>query len=173
MRHAIELWAPWMSSDEAEMIISDLATIDRRYLWLGREELRQKIWICQADRERLGAKNIPPYDMTDAQLERHNRAKKRERDRLKRRNAGMRPRSIYLMISNSKLQPWRDLGISRRTWYRRGYHLAQVRASSSQDSKAPHRNRGGTSPRHTVNTNIVERRPVPHAEMAQLGKETT
>jgi hypothetical protein len=179
MRNAIEIWAPWMSKDEAEMIISDLANLARRYLWLGREELRQKVWIKQADRERLGAKNIPPYDLTydltDAQLGRHNRAKKLERKRLKRRKAGAKPRSIYLMISNSKLQPWKDLGISRRTWYRRGYHLAQVRDFNSQSLKATtKRNKSGTTPGLTMNTNIVRPGPVSPLELAQLtGREGT
>ena len=64
MKNTIETLAPWMPKAEAEIIIDDLADIDRRRLWgpwLGRKELKlSHVTVTTADRERLKAWHIPP-----------------------------------------------------------------------------------------------------------------
>jgi hypothetical protein len=57
IRHTIETRAPWMSKEEKKLTIGDLAILDPRRLWLAPEE---RVWLSNADRERLRAWNIPP-----------------------------------------------------------------------------------------------------------------
>jgi hypothetical protein len=118
VKHCIETRAPWLSEEQKEQHISD-ASLDGRYLWLDANELRERVWLRNADRERLKAWHIPPCDLTQSQVERQRKNKKRTRDRLRRAKAGAKSRSIYLRGSLSALKPWEREGISRRTWYRR------------------------------------------------------
>ena len=59
--------------------------------------------------------------------------RERERGEARRRKAGAVPRGEYLANSLSRLEPWKEQGISRRTYYRRMKQseqktdLAQVR----------------------------------------------
>jgi hypothetical protein len=115
MKNCIETRAPWMAKETAEYLIGDLAILDPRYLRLSPAELRFRVHIHSEDRERLRAWNIPPYDLTDAQLEQRRKDKKRARD--KARSKKTRPN--YLMDSISRKKPWEAEGVSRATWYRR------------------------------------------------------
>ena len=124
MRNTIETRAPWRPKAEADLIIGDLAILDQRRLWLSQAELRQQVWLSNADRQQLKAWNIPPWDRTPAQLELRRKERKRARKRLARRNAGATSRSIYLEDSISNKKPWKAAGVSRATWYRR---MRQVR----------------------------------------------
>src|SRR6516225_5592939 len=80
MKACIETRAPWMAKAEAEFVIDDLAKLDPRRLRLIPAELRFRVHLHSADRERLRAWNIRPYDLTDAQLEQRRKDKKRARD---------------------------------------------------------------------------------------------
>ena len=124
MRNTIETRAPWMPKAEADLIIGDLAILDPYRLWLRPEELRQQVWLSNADRQRLKAWNIPPWDRTPAQLELQRKERKRARKRQARRNAGAKLRPIFLEDSISSKEPWKAEGVSRATWYRR---MRQVR----------------------------------------------
>lgn len=124
MRNTIETRAPWMPKAEADLVIGDLAILDQRRLWLSQAELRQQVWLSNADRQRLKAWNIPPWDRTPAQLELQRKERKLARKRLARRKAGAISRSIYLVDSISSKEPWKAEGVSRATWYRR---MRQVR----------------------------------------------
>jgi hypothetical protein len=137
----------------SDSLISGLAVLDNRYLWLSRRELRDRVRLRNADRERLRAYYIPPYDMTDAQLEQHNRAKKRARNEERRRKAGAKPRSIYLTESKSRSRPWEALNISRAKFYRLGLHReTSPRQVQTRHQLPPTRRRPReTTARHTVN----------------------
>jgi hypothetical protein len=142
-----------MAKEDAESVISGLAVLDNRYLRLSRSELRDRVGLRNADRERLKAWNIPPCDVTEAELAEHNRAKKRARDTDRRRKAGVKPRSIYLSKSKSTLKPWEALDISKATYYRRGLHLeTSARQLETRHQLPPIRQRQReTTARHTVN----------------------
>jgi hypothetical protein len=88
MRHCIETTAPWLPKEEAEILIYDYSTTDRRYIWPSQAELREEVWISDADRTRLGVRQIPPWDMTKEQLEQRKKDKKRIRKMKARRKAG-------------------------------------------------------------------------------------
>ncbi len=57
--------------------------------------------------------------MTDKEIAEFRRAKDRDRQRRKRRKAGVKPRKVYLAGALSQSKPWEAEGISRRTWERR------------------------------------------------------
>jgi hypothetical protein len=115
MKNCIETRAPWMAKETAEYLIGDLAILDPRYLRLSPAELRVRVHIHSEDRERLMVWNIPPYDLTDAQLEQRRKDKKRVRDRARYKKT----RPNYLMDSISRKKPWEAEGVSRATWYRK------------------------------------------------------
>jgi hypothetical protein len=89
---------------------------------------------------------------------------RKRRDRLakeaKRRAAGMRPQSASL----SAIQPWRALGMSRRTWYRRnkqrtgtGTTLSAAIFLSSEDRPVPPAGGAGLSERGFASKEARER----------------
>jgi len=116
MRHTIETRASWMKQDEVDLIVGDILILDPRRLRLSSNELRERIWLSNVERERLRAWHIPPFDMTAEQLAKHRKSKKNANRRLKRK---LQPRSIYLFKSKSRLKPWEIEGVGRSTWYRR------------------------------------------------------
>jgi hypothetical protein len=118
MINCIETRAPWLSQEQREIYLSDNLYLDDRYLWLSPNELRERVFLRNADRERLKAWRIPPCDMTPKQLAKHNRDKRNAKQRLNRRKAGVKSRSIYLKDSLSQSEPWKQQGISRATWFR-------------------------------------------------------
>jgi hypothetical protein len=118
MRHTIETRASWMKEDEVEMTISDLTVLDPRYLRLKPEELRDRIWLSSADRERLRAWHVPPFDKTEKELARYRKARRNDQETLRRRGAGAMPRADYELESLSRSKPWESEGVSRATWYR-------------------------------------------------------
>lgn len=69
------------------------------------------------------------------------RQRKRERERTWRRAVraaqGGRDRQTYLQQSLSRLQPWRELGVSRRTWERR--RVAGLTNAANDDAPATRR----------------------------------
>jgi len=113
-----------ISEAHAETILDEAKT-GRRYhkadsvgRWLG---------VTYAVRERLGFTTIGCIDVS----KRGRRLLRKQRDRLyqqrKRREKGARPQSESL----SATQPWEELGMSRRTWYRRNKAGKSVGTDSS------------------------------------------
>jgi hypothetical protein len=156
MKNCIETRAPWMSEEQAQVYLDDYASDDPRRLWPYRLELVERVHVSDADRVRLGAWRIPPFDVSE-ELEQQQKDRKRARDTVRRRKAGAKPRSIYLGDSKSRSEPWKRAGVSRSTYYRRGMHLTQtsprhmLASTISQPlncSQSPGRGRTETSPRH-------------------------
>jgi hypothetical protein len=143
MKNAIEVWAPWMKKDEAELIMSDCLVIDSRRIRPWPNELRDKIGLSTIDYERLKAWHVPPIDKTLEELAEYRKAKRSTRAESTRRKAGAKPRSIYLSNSQSRLKPWESQGISRATWYRRRETspspvlASQLSSDSQKDSHSP------------------------------------
>jgi hypothetical protein len=143
MTKAIELWAPWLGSDEAKQLIDH---INRTPISLRKPTSRQlgkRQQITNQQRERWKLWTIAPYDMTDEQLKEQRKAKKRARDRERRRKAGRKPRKVYLANNSiSRTKPWQAEGKSRRTWYRRksngrGTGVRQLKLSTTERTPVP------------------------------------
>jgi hypothetical protein len=93
-------------------------------------------WAC--DIRTIGA-----VDETPEQQAARRREERRdyERERSRRRRAGAIPRAVYEAQSLSRTEPWKALGISRSTWFRRGKPraptLPQVMSAQSSVVVAP------------------------------------
>jgi hypothetical protein len=72
--------------------------------------------VTYAEHSRFGLKNITPCDKTKEELAEHRKARKREREKLRRQRSGAKSRSAYLIQfagSINKTKPWEALGISK------------------------------------------------------------
>ena len=134
MPKAIEVWAPWMSRDEAIELIDRINLTPIYHRKPSAELLGFRQRVSNQERERLRLWTIAAYDMTAEELLEQHRAKRRNRDRQRQRKAGRLPRSAYLAKSLSSQKPWEIAGISRRTWYRQ-------RGTSMRPSNTPKRRR--------------------------------
>jgi hypothetical protein len=79
-------------------------------------------WFFQlrwADRQRLGITTIGAIDKNKEWRNKRRREQNRLRNKLRRRDKGAKPRSAYESESLTKQQPWKRMGISKSTWYRR------------------------------------------------------
>jgi hypothetical protein len=119
VRHATELYAPWMPADEVESLIQHLSVTPHYQKLRTADELGRILNLTNADRERLKLWRIRPVDVTGEELAQQ--AKKRERARraAQRRKQGVRTKAEYLAERRSKPKPWLAEGISRRQWQRR------------------------------------------------------
>jgi hypothetical protein len=103
------------------------------------DALGKRLGVTDEERTRLGLKTIGACDVCKRQRTARRKAKHRERQRLRRRTQGVRPREQYLAAALSRTKPWEKEGISRRTWERRRKRevdrVSQVCAQSSYYSQ--------------------------------------
>jgi hypothetical protein len=119
MRHVIEMWAPWMSSEEREAYGTHVWGLDRYERIQTGEEIGKRLGLTNADREALKLWPFKPIDRTDEELAELKRERERARRERKRRQRGMRTREAYLADLASKSKPWIAEGISRTAYYRK------------------------------------------------------
>jgi hypothetical protein len=128
MRREIELWAPWMTDDEAQTLIDEINLMPPWQRKPKARTLGERLQVPYGERARLGLRTIGPCDMTEAGMAVIRKQKKRQRDRLRRLSQGIKPRAEYLATANlSQTKPWLALGISRRTYY---YRIENGRCTS-------------------------------------------
>src|SRR6516162_6336484 len=63
MRNAIEVWCPWMRSDDGGAVIDDIMQMPPWKRWHGPDELGRKLMLNNPDRELLKLWRINPCDM--------------------------------------------------------------------------------------------------------------
>jgi hypothetical protein len=68
MRHVIEMWAPWMSSEEREAYGTHVWGLDRYERIQTGEEIGKRLGPTNADREALKLWPFKPIDRTDEEL---------------------------------------------------------------------------------------------------------
>jgi hypothetical protein len=116
--------------------ITEEASIIRK-CWSA-DNLARFLGLTYVQREKLGIKTIGSIDVK----KRARKVLRQRKDRMyrerKRRAAGMRPQSESL----SATQPWKAMGMSRRSWYRRnkprnGTTLSAAIFLSSEDRTVP------------------------------------
>jgi len=126
MRREIELWAPWMSEDEARDLrleVNAMPTWQRKPM---ARTLGERLQVPYAERARLGLRTIGPFDVPEAGMALMRKRKKRERAKLRRQR---QPRADFLAAhGTSRTKPWEEAGMSRATWYRR---MKQEQASET------------------------------------------
>jgi hypothetical protein len=111
------VWAPWMSLQEAHEIATRVAAGPRKFK---AAVLGSLLKLSEVERRLLGVTTIAPSDLSAEDRRSMQRFWRRSADRLRRRRKGAKSRSEYESASLSRTKPWDTLGISRRTWYRRG-----------------------------------------------------
>ena len=115
------VFAPWVTDADLTPIITQVV---RRRRMLRADAVARMLGVTMRERQQLGLRTIGAADVDRGTRKRLAKQRKRERDRErmaeKRRSAGALDRASYEANSLSRLKPWEALGMSRRTWYRRG-----------------------------------------------------
>jgi len=121
MRNAIEVWAPWVSEDEAQELVDDIKLSPRWERMPTAKKLGERLNLTYAQRAKLDIRTIRACDISEAGMALIRKQKKRQRDRLRRKLRGAKPRAEYLAASISQTKPWIAAGFNtRRTWERDG-----------------------------------------------------
>lgn len=111
----IELRCPWMPIAEAKALL--LETIDKPRRWRA-DKLAWRLRLTHAERAALKITTIGAIDKPKSQRWQERQERTRLAKLQRRRQAGSKPRAEYLAtVSHGK--PWKALGISRATWFRR------------------------------------------------------
>jgi hypothetical protein len=108
--------APWMTCAERDELVA--AVIAKPLRWRA-DKLAARLGLTDAERKRLKIRTIGAVDLGTAERATRRAARKVAIERERRRANGAKPRAEYEAGSMSTRQPWRDAGISRRSWYRR------------------------------------------------------
>ncbi|MCO6052324.1 hypothetical protein NGM99_21270 [Mesorhizobium sp. RP14(2022)] len=109
--------APW--ADAHQQATDTLAVMHPRRKHMTDAKAGRMLRLTIEERETLGITTMSPSDMTALAFKKRQKAIKRERDRhsaaRKRANAGSRPQAA----SQERAEPWKALGCSRSTYFRR------------------------------------------------------
>jgi hypothetical protein len=134
MMFEVEEVAPWMSKADADAMIDHIMRmpVPERGRLTTAEAIGKRVNLRYEEREAFGLWRIAPVDISPTMQADRRKAKKRARSMKARREAGAVPRQEYLATSLSRSQPWKALGISRRTWERR--QVKEAAASPRQIS---------------------------------------
>lgn len=127
MQFEIEQVAPWMQATDAKQMVERIGSLGRSLRMIDRKRLSQRLRLTNAEREARKIWQLPPCDLSKAQLIEQRKAKDRTR---KRKARARKPRAAYLANSLSQQRPWQAEGVGRATWYRR---QAEVETSVSAD----------------------------------------
>jgi hypothetical protein len=132
MAHTIEVWAPWMSADEAEMYVEHINRLNIYERMPAAKILGERLNLTNAERERLRLWPIKPMDMTAEQLAQQAKERERARRAAQRRKRGIRTKEAYLAEFARRPKPWLAEGVSRRTWERRQKRCRNASPEMSQ-----------------------------------------
>jgi hypothetical protein len=117
---SIRAWAEqrtaWCSQQELELIMQRAAADSRR--WTA-DELAEELGLTFEVRMALGITTIGAIDYDKAKRTGRRAANSRKRSEGRRRRQGAKPRAEYEAWSEAQNKPWRALGISESTYYRR------------------------------------------------------
>jgi hypothetical protein len=124
----MQMKAPWLIGDDLASLI-EMAT-RRRTMWKA-DALADRLNLDYETRQLLGIGTIGAIDFRKRSRTALRRKKDAERKRASRAKAGVKPQAQ----SARRQQPWKQLGISRTSYYRRGEHLKS--GTSGTNSATP------------------------------------
>ena len=123
MKNIIEVWAPWMDTAASHALVEAVLRKPDYLRKITAPELGNRLNLTWKEREKLTIRTIAPADLTQDEFDEKRReqrkARARARQSRKRRKTGVKSRTTYRTASLAHMRPWKKLGISRRTWYRR------------------------------------------------------
>lgn len=111
------LWAPWLTEDELAALVRQV--IQNPITWRA-DTLAWRIGLTDAVRTLLRITTIGAIDCNKDQRQQRRQQKKNAGKIARRREAGAISRPEYEAASAAQNEPWKALGMSRATWYRRG-----------------------------------------------------
>jgi hypothetical protein len=110
-------WAPWCGEEELTALINRVEADPRK--WKA-DQMAIELNLTINLRDALGLTTIGAIDLDAAGRSQRRKDQKRQKQAETRRNAGMATRAEYLASNpKSRTKPWRTMGISRATYYRR------------------------------------------------------
>ena len=119
MKNIIEVWAPWMDSEESYELVETVLRKPDYLRGVRADQLGKKLNLTYDERKRLGIRTISPADLSPEEFAERRKTARRANGRTQkersRRRAGVKSRATSL----SRLKPWAALGLSRATWYRK------------------------------------------------------
>lgn len=126
-----EQWSPWLHVDERSTLIERVLANPLK--WKA-DTLGRALGLTLVERTALRIVTIAAVDVTREELHELNKRKHAAREKMRRRKAGAVVRAEYETGSAARAEPWRAMGMSRRSWYRKGKpvserRLAQVHAN--------------------------------------------
>jgi len=111
------MWAPWLPAAEAEALAALVAA--NPHCWTA-DTLAWRLRLTTVERDALGITTIGAFDMSKAECLARRKERRRVAEVGRRKAKGAVSRAAYEAASASRIKPWATLGMSRRTWYRRG-----------------------------------------------------
>jgi hypothetical protein len=123
LAHVLELWAPWMDAEEAEMMVEHIQALTVTERNITPEDLGRRLRLTNAEREACGFWTAHPVDMSAEDLKEFKKAKRRTRMSARRAKKGGLSRAAYLVKCKATPKPWVALGMSRATYFRRRKHV--------------------------------------------------
>jgi hypothetical protein len=122
LMNAIEIWAPWMAPADAESAVTAIAAKPRQYK---ADTIADILQVTAAERDRHRLCTVGAIDMSKAERTARRKQRQRERNTTRRRAAGARSRADYVATAKVNTKPWLRMGMSRRTYYRHGWHKSE------------------------------------------------
>lgn len=113
----ISLRTPWYSVGDTEALVHDVITNRKRWKAY---PLGWQLKLSAHDRTKLRIRTIGAYDLPPNERKKRRRLNDAARKAAARRAKGAKTRAAYLATSTCRSRPWEALGMSRRTWYRKG-----------------------------------------------------
>jgi hypothetical protein len=108
--------APWFAGEERDRLSQTV--LENPLRWRA-DTLGRMLGLTTAERTMLKIRTIGPIDSTTAERKEARRLADVERKRQIRRTAGKPLRADQRRNSVNSQAPWKAVGISRRTWFRR------------------------------------------------------
>lgn len=125
---ALDEWcvqmAPWARYAVSDVILEVVHDVEGRRRDLTAIRAGLEVGLRWEERVRLSIRTIRPIDLTAAEFRQKARERKqkadRDREAARRRLAGVPDREAWLEENSaSRTKPWLEMGVSRRTYYRR------------------------------------------------------
>lgn len=128
----IDVWlaqrAPWFAGEDRAKLVQ--AVLENPLRWKA-DTLGRMLGLTTAERAMLKIRTIGPIDSTAAERREARRLANIERKRAIRRSAGKPLRADQHRNSINSQAPWKAVGISERTWYRRRARQRSVSATAT------------------------------------------
>jgi hypothetical protein len=106
-----------LTEQQAEAIIEEA---DSRPKIQDRDQLAKYLGLTYAMRKKLDIRVIGACDVSARARKAIQKQERRKREALRRRARGAKSRTDFLANSKSRGAPWKRLGVSKATWYRKG-----------------------------------------------------